>query len=178
MEITEADIRRVIDREAIRESLLRYTRGLDRHDNDIVARAYHPDANDDHGQYIGGRDGLIRHCQEANARLWKAHTHYLSNETIEIDKDTAHVESYFFVTLLRDNGIIDAVGGRYVDRFERREGEWAIADRVVVLEWNGEINKTTLAIDPELYVRGRWDTGDLSYQRPLKVARQHREIQV
>ena len=29
-------------------------------------------------------------------------------------------------------------GGRYVDRLERRDGRWAIVDRVCVVEWNAE----------------------------------------
>ncbi len=49
MEIDPTEIRKLLDKEAIREASLRYTRGIDRHDDDLAAQAYHPDATDDLG---------------------------------------------------------------------------------------------------------------------------------
>ncbi|MCJ7436647.1 MAG: nuclear transport factor 2 family protein, partial [Acidimicrobiia bacterium] len=43
----------------IRDVLIRYTRGIDRMDADLVRSTYHPDAHDDHGAYQGGVDGFI-----------------------------------------------------------------------------------------------------------------------
>src|SRR3546814_9393801 len=53
MDIDAAELRKLLDKEAIREASLRYTRGIDRHDDEIMAQAYHPNATDDHGAYIG-----------------------------------------------------------------------------------------------------------------------------
>jgi hypothetical protein len=49
-------------------------------------------------------------------------------------------ESYFIVFHPYTPGAgevehIAFVGGRYLDRFECRDGEWRIADRKVVLDW-------------------------------------------
>jgi hypothetical protein len=176
MEIDAAEIRRLLDKEAIREASLRYTRGIDRHDDDIMAQAYHSDATDDHGGYIGDPAGFIAHSKKAHSSDWDVHHHYIANQTIDLDGDTAHVETYFLAALRRKSGPVDMVGGRYVDRFERREGRWAIADRVCLVEWNGELKPAKTPADPGLYVQGTWDRSDVSYQRPLTPTRPHRDL--
>ncbi len=64
----------------------------------------------------------------------------------------------------------DVLGGRYIDRFERRDGEWRIARRVLLLDWTGElpITRARSARLLDVYSTGRWDREDLSYQRPLR----------
>ena len=51
-----------------------------------------------------------------------------------------HAESYF-LSVIRVDGAekLRLTAGRYVDRLERRDREWRIADRVVVLEWYGSM---------------------------------------
>jgi hypothetical protein len=176
MDIDAAAIQRLLDKEAIREASLRYTRGIDRHDDEIMAQAYHADATDDHGGYIGDPAGFIAHSKKAHSGAWNVHHHYIGNQTIDLDGDTAHVETYFLAALRRKTGPIDMVGGRYVDRFERREGRWAIADRVCLVEWNGELQPAKTPADPALYMQGAWDRTDVSYQRPLKMTRPHRDM--
>ena len=41
----------LLDREAIREAMGRYCRGIDRLDVDLIRSAYHEDAFDDHGPF-------------------------------------------------------------------------------------------------------------------------------
>ena len=47
------DPQQLADREAIRECALRYARGVDRLDADLMKSAYWPDATDDHGRFVG-----------------------------------------------------------------------------------------------------------------------------
>jgi hypothetical protein len=176
MEIDQQEIRRLLDKEAIREAALRYTRGIDRHDDELMAAAYHADATDDHGAYIGGPQGFIRHAADGHTRNWGVHHHFISNQTIDLDGDVAHCETYFLATLRRNSGPIDIVGGRYIDRFERRSGKWAVADRACLVEWNGELAATQTTMDPDLFLHGTWDKNDLSYQRPLQLKRPPRDI--
>jgi hypothetical protein len=49
---SEADVQELIDRQRIWECLLRYTRGMDRLDRDLVLSAYHPNAMEDHGAFM------------------------------------------------------------------------------------------------------------------------------
>jgi hypothetical protein len=58
---------------------------------------------------------------------------------------------------------METFGGRYVDRFERRDGEWKIADRVVVHEWS-TLEPLTAAFPGQRFVQGRRDGDDVSYQ--------------
>ena len=176
MNIDPQEIRRLLDKEAIREALLRYTRGIDRHDDELMAAAYHPDATDDHGAYIGGPEGFIRHANGTHSKNWTVHHHFISNQTIDIEGDSAHAETYFLATLRRKTGPIDIVAGRYVDRLERRDGRWAIAARACLVEWNGELAATQTTMDPNLFLRGTWDKTDPSYQRPLTLNRPERDL--
>jgi hypothetical protein len=165
---------RLLDKDAIRDLVALYARGIDRHDDQILANVYHPDAHDDHGTYIGGIPGLIDHCNAVHEANWTAHQHYALNQLIEFSGETAHVETYFLIALRRKDGVIDLVGGRWIDRAEKRGGKWGIADRVVVLDWNGEANKASAPMDPGLFISGSWDERDISYRRPLRVERPHR----
>ena len=61
--------------------------------------------------------------------------------------------------------------GRYIDRFERRDGKWAIAERICLVEarddnWGPEGMEVNSA-----YVEAKRDAGDVSYMRPLKIDR-------
>ncbi len=176
MDIDPLEIRRLLDKEAIREATLSYTRGTDRHDHDLMAAVFHPDAAVDQGTYIGDSAGFVKAKRERDDQpsRWDVHHHYITNQTIELDGDSAHVETYILSTLRRTDGLIDISGGRYIDRFERRDGRWAVADRVCLVEWNGEIAKTQGTRDPDLFVTGTWDKADPSYRRPLRVTRARR----
>ena len=130
----------LVAQQEIRDVLIRYTRGIDRADDDLVRSCYWPDAHDDHGEYQGGLDGFIEFL--ATMRAYFARTmHFVGNQLVEVDGDTAHAESYCVAYHRREahdgKPAHDLVMGlRYVDRMERRDGEWRIADRVCAFDWN------------------------------------------
>src|ERR1700712_671557 len=80
------------DREAIRDCLLRYCRGIDRRDFAMVAAAYHPDALDDHGDYSGNIPGLIDWMTDRHRKVAQS-LHAICSCFIEIVGDVAAVES-------------------------------------------------------------------------------------
>ena len=162
-------LRHLIDRQAIVECVHRYARGIDRADDELVASAYHPDAMEDHGAYIGDLDGLLSFLTMAHASF-DGYQRFVTNTTVDLDGDTAHAESYYLCVLRRDaKGSMLANGGRYVDRLERRDGEWRILRRVVVMDWEGRIEGGPPRFD--LNVAPRRDRDDVSYLRPLEVTR-------
>ena len=58
---------------------------------------------------------------------------HVTTQNIDIDGDEAHAESYFLSVIRVDGSSkLRLTAGRYVDRLERRDREWRIADRVVV----------------------------------------------
>jgi hypothetical protein len=169
----QPEIQRLLDRAAIEECLLRYTRGLDRHDVELTMSAFHPDALDTHGTFEGGPRDVAEWANEQHGLRWTRHQHYITNTSVDLDGDVAHTDTYYFIVLRRRDGTgQDFMGGRYVDRFERREGDWRIARRVVTAEWIGEADagRPTMQSLLGLYVEATWDREDISYQRPLTSA--------
>jgi hypothetical protein len=128
----------LLDEAEIRRVLYRYVRGIDRADFELVRSCYHPDGVDHHGTFTGTRDEFVEFVI-GDVGTHTFTTHHLTNISIEVCGDQALVESY----ALTANGgepMTDArrnwVGGfRYIDRFERRDGEWLIAERHIVSDW-------------------------------------------
>lgn len=164
------DVEELFDREEIRDALARYSRGIDRHDTEIAVSAFHPDAVDDHRGVDRSPADLAEWGNTEHARRWLAHTHFLGHTTFDFDGDTCHTETYVMAIQRRNDGDgNDALGGRYLDRFEKRDGAWRIARRVLVLDWTGALpagdERSQGLLD--VYETGRWDRSDLSYARPL-----------
>jgi hypothetical protein len=170
---TEAEIaslRALLDRQAIVDCLHRYTRGLDRHDDDLLLSAFHDDAVDDHGEglFRGTPRELLAWANGLHEAVASAHHHLTTNIVVEIDGDVAHAESYVIVCLRqRDQPRVDVLGSRFADRLERRDGEWRIATRVALVEWGGMMELNPDFPPPGFVFSGRWDTSDASYVRPL-----------
>lgn len=126
------------DREAIRECLYRYSRGVDRLDADMVRSAYWPDIVDNHTGFSGNAEGFIAWAFPIMGTMDQTQ-HFIANVLMSIRGDQADVESYFygFHRINRpDGGKSDVIGaGRYLDRFEKRGDEWRIARREVVTDW-------------------------------------------
>lgn len=178
--MTESDSRReamerLLDRNEIEERLRCYCRGLDRGDQELARSAYHADALDDHQAYIGPADGLVAWADELHRAVLDGHQHYITNISIDFDGDTAHVETYYLlVGRLRGSFETYLDGGRYLDRFERRDGRWAIAARICTSEW--VLDAETAARSLPLSVPATRDRDDPSWRRPLEVTREPRVL--
>lgn len=162
-------VSQILDRQAIVDCLHRYSRGLDRHDREILASVYHEDAIDNHGDFTDTRDAFVPWADELLASEWDAHTHYLDVNYVDIDGDVAHTECYvFFVQQRKDGPVLDMGGGRYIDRLERRDGEWRVAARQLVIDWQGRAETADFG-GGSAYRLGRWDRNDPSYHRPFEL---------
>lgn len=128
------DIERFTSELKIREVLTRYARAADRQDFDLIESCYHPDAQDDHGRYKGELTGLMAYLRELAPNLRNTF-HMMSEPNINIRGTRAWCETYTFYH--RDMAGHPPVyqGLRYLDYFEERDGEWRIARRMVVLDW-------------------------------------------
>jgi hypothetical protein len=131
-------VQRLIDEAAIRDIHVRYCRGIDRMDWPLVRSCYHDDGIDDHGAFRGSVDDFIAWVTPAVAQF-ESTTHFCGAQTIEIDGDVAWAERYTIATHRRaasaDLPEADLIAFiRYIDRVERRHGEWRIADRRIVVD--------------------------------------------
>jgi hypothetical protein len=173
----EARLRLIEDRQAIRDVIVRYCRGVDRGDPALVLAAFHDDAIDNHfGVVLPFREaiGTLKAARSGGGGPSKTTSmHNICNVLIEVDSDIARCESYVIVIVRipQDGGAIDWMhAGRYVDRFERRNGDWRIAYRTVVydLERFDEVVPAPDQLSQASYldnaVRGKRGLGDFSYE--------------
>jgi hypothetical protein len=130
----------LLTRAEITDVLYRYCRGIDRRDFDLVRSCYHPDAAEEHGDYIGDVDGFLTRAARNLARCERT-MHFLGNILIEIDGTVARSESYALAYHRlpapdADRSARDRVVGlRYLDRFTERDGQWRISSRRCVCDW-------------------------------------------
>ena len=120
--------------EACREASLRYSYGVDRLDVVVMKSAYWADGTDDHGVFVGNAwDFCDRVVGSHDVWEWTMHT--TANHRVEIhpDGDTARGEALAIAYLShRDEQKLSTFYGRYLDTYERRDGEWRILHRVCV----------------------------------------------
>lgn len=169
------DVHYLMDRVAILDCIAAHARGCDRHDVDLLTRTYHQDGVDVHGSTVNAGPDYAEWANGVHAATAQNHLHNVTTHSCEISGDEAHAESYVMVTLLSsDETAVTVMCGRYVDRLERRDGEWRVAVRhaTVELAFTGDAR---LLHSPYFlaqgYERGTRDRSDLSYLRPLPATR-------
>ena len=140
MKALRRDVQTLLDKQEIYEVLCRYCRAIDRHDEDLMRSVYHPDALDHHGMFDGKASDFCEFFMRREVRGGlKGASHRITNVLIELKGDVAHSECYYHAYIRSENEGQDylyLVDGRYLDRFERRNGVWKIAERYCVFDWN------------------------------------------
>ena len=133
------ELQDLIEKQRIHDVLMRYCRGVDRVDRDLIASSFHSDGRCEFGSLLleGASIGDTIAKAAGGCHLT---THMVGNELAEIHGDVALSELYFLSSSIV-NGTQEGErqlrmrAGRYVDRLERRDGKWKIKDRVVVEDW-------------------------------------------
>lgn len=168
----------MMSRQEIHDVVMRHSRGVDRADEDLLKSCYHSDAIEEHGTAFTGP--AYEYIEGAVGRIRKMGTmvHYNCNVHIDLvdgpRSDLAYVETYILTFVRFKDGEQDVdtfTGGRACDRFERRDGEWRIAHRKLVFDWNrdtpsqegwclGMFDRS----NPAMHL-GQKSKQDLSYQR-------------
>lgn len=133
------DLDRLLSVQALRELSAAYCASLDRADAALMLSLFHAD-----GAVITGdeRTPIADYAPAAIAAVL-ADTltayHVLSNERFAIDGDRATGESYVQATSIVAGPEGESelrFAGRYLDRFERRDGRWAFLTRTFILDWS------------------------------------------
>jgi hypothetical protein len=157
----------VLAEAAIKDLQMRYCRGADRMDFELMRSCFHPDAKT---EFFGETDvdGFIEMGREM-LPAYVVTTHNTGNQLVEVSGETAWAEHYAVAThrIAADaegpeRDFVTAV--RYVDQLECRDGDWRIARRKLVFDW--------ARIDPigdrrydGASSNGRRDRNDPSYAR-------------
>jgi hypothetical protein len=132
----ESKLQKLQDKDAIRTIAARYCRAVDRADVELLKSCYWDDGFDDHGFFGGNAMEFAEHLAPL-LRETAQTTHAVSNVNIELEGDKAYCECYVDVIhrlLDKDSQIVEWCQCRYLDNFERRDGEWRILVRGVVLD--------------------------------------------
>ena len=166
-----ARLQHLLDRQDILDCLVRFTRAMDRFDQELFLSAFHSDAIIDAGEFVGGPEALYAWASDLHEKGQTATLHNMLNHSCEIDGDVAHTETYYLFTARNRDETNWIAGGRYIDRLERREGAWKIALRCNAIEWSGMVPTMPIpfANVPDIHRNGvpSRSKADPSYRRPL-----------
>ena len=137
-QIDVAKVQELLDKQAIHELINAYCNAADRHDHEKMRSLYHPDALDDHGSFFSGLAmEFIDKLPEIQAPMEILH-HNVTTVNLALEGDYAEGEIYIlaFHKIKTDDGAMDLlIGGRYFDKYEKRNGQWKFLHRSVVADW-------------------------------------------
>lgn len=167
----ERRIREQLDRDEIWRVMQRYGRGLDRLDTELARSCYWDDAIEDHGSYVGRPDDFIEWAN-GTSLAFESTQHGILNHHCDLQGDDAYCETYYIFTSKAAVAPHLMSTGRYVDHFQKRNGEWRIANRVCIIEAQYELHDYVLTrMMPPSYTedepcQASRDRNDISYHRP------------
>jgi len=138
--MTEARTSDWLDKLEITELVMKLARGIDRCDAELIRSVFWPDATDDHGLFSGSANAFAEWVIPVLKGMERT-SHQICNVLVEVRGGRAFSESYFIAyhRIVKDGDERDMVAaGRYLDRHEKRAGEWRIAHRQAVYDWTLE----------------------------------------
>jgi hypothetical protein len=156
-------------RDAIRNGLYLYARGIDRRDEAMLRSAFWPEAKIEVNDAEIPVEKFLQGTMASLRTDWDRVMHFLTNILIQFDGVSAAVETYNYAyhCALKDGKKRDVViAGRYLDHFEARDDEWRIVRRTVVVDWfraypdSGDMAEGPLGMK---FLGGRSGPDDRSY---------------
>lgn len=165
--------RELLAKEAIRELVLKYSRAADRHDDVAMRQLYHHDALDDHGSYFSGlATDFIDKLPEIQAPMTILH-HNVTTHNIKLaPANASYAEGEVYILAMHQaqtpDGVIDfIIGGRYLDKYEKRAGEWKFSHRAILADWCKLTSPSDITLDDNIIAGaliGKPGVEDPSYQ--------------
>uniref|UniRef100_B0T6L6 SnoaL-like domain-containing protein n=1 Tax=Caulobacter sp. (strain K31) TaxID=366602 RepID=B0T6L6_CAUSK len=145
--IDEKRLQLLIDKSDIHDMMCRYARGVDRMDKDLVLTCFWPEATCVYPSSLTTVfKGRFIDFLEASWESWKVYTaqqHHLCNHLCEVDGDQALAETYQFSFYWAEPGDDPTLNllnsNRYIDRYERRNGEWRVIHRELIRNFSFSI---------------------------------------
>lgn len=165
---TARDLKLLMAERAIKRVILAYSRAVDRYDFDALADCYWPEGTDDHGSFKGLAGDFVEWNKGALARFDKTN-HFLGNMLVDVDLDAGRARAETYAVAYHrftdaEGQLTDMIAGlRYVDIFERRNGDWKILERVIAYSWrrtDPAVGQTGFA---DAYVQGIRGFDDIVY---------------
>lgn len=140
MAIDESALQALIDKDAIRELVLLYSRAIDRQDIALLRDLYTEDATDSHGDSFDGP--APEYCDFiARAFPYMPYSgHHVCNHLIAVAGNDASGEvyglAYHLIPAREGGGEEDFMAVRYLDNYRRcPDGRWRFSKRVVTYDF-------------------------------------------
>ena len=163
-------LQEMLDEHALRKLVHAYCRAVDRGDMATLRELYHHDAVDAHGAFsTGSVDGFFEQLVASRPYI-RAMQHHITTANFAIDGYTAEGEIYniavhTFAGKSRDTDLV--IGGRYLDKYEKRDGAWKILERTIVTDWARVTDPSSMNMSHPVTAdtpKGALDETDPSYQ--------------
>ncbi|WP_441963300.1 nuclear transport factor 2 family protein [Mycolicibacterium houstonense] len=135
---SDPQLQEMLDEFALRKLVHGYCRAVDRGDIATLRSLYHQDAEDDHGSFSSGSvDEFVRTLVDARPYL-RSMQHHITTTNFAISGDRAEGEIYSIAThtfVVGDGETELIIGGRYLDKYEKRDRKWGFTARQIVTDW-------------------------------------------
>ena len=144
MDSRTEELAALLDREKIRECIARLARGEDRRDARLISGCFWPDATIDLGIFAGSFAEYLAWVVPGSPAI-PVTQHVLGQNVIECSGGTALAETHMtaYHRLAADDGERDTViGGRYLDRIDRRGTHWRIGQRTMLYDWYQDLGRS------------------------------------
>jgi hypothetical protein len=136
----ETIARELQDRDEIARLIRTYAHGVDRRDWDLVRSCFSDDAVAQGSRSTGPIEPYLA-ALRPGVEFYPTTMHFMGNQLVELDGDTAQVETYAVAYHWKDEVAGTdhpenlVVGVRYLDTVQRRQEGWRITRRQVAPDW-------------------------------------------
>jgi hypothetical protein len=169
MATTEPALQEMIDEFQLRKLVHAYCRAVDRGDFAQLQNLYHHDAKDAHGGFSTGTADEFLNQLAAARPFIRSMQHNITTVNFAISGNTAEGEIYTVAThtlAAGDRDIDVIVGGRYLDKYEKRDDAWKLIERTIVTDWARVTDPSAVDLSHPITrdtLRGTPDANDPSY---------------
>lgn len=134
----QTELQLMLAREKIRDCIARLARGEDRRCDQRISLCFWPDATTDFGIFEGNFRQYLDWVTPGSPAVLLTQ-HILGQTLVQVRHKQAaaetHVISYHRInTGEQERDIV--IGGRYLDRLEKRNNEWRIIQRTMLYDWS------------------------------------------
>lgn len=128
----------MLDEYALTKLVHTYCRAVDRGDLEMLRSLYYDDAQDRHGAFSSGSVADFIQTLAASRKFLRSMQHHVTTTNFAVNGNYAEGEIYSIATHIIDSSGLDSevvIGGRYLDKYEKRHDSWKITERQIVTDW-------------------------------------------
>lgn len=130
----EAALEAALAKAEIHDLCMAYARGVDRADEALLASIFTDDSTVISGVVNGSGKDFARDIAAFVKGNLEMCFHSVANEWVDVRGNDAVGEHYAIAQMVQA-GTEVLTGGRYIDRYVKRDGKWLILSRIFVADW-------------------------------------------